>query len=124
MITAIICSVVVGLLIGVITGAMIESNNPFNSCPLHWDYNIKSGKVAGLEMRIFQLERENERLNSIFNSYEMNKRLFHERYAAHCYSCNKNFYSSTPKGQEVADMLKNITLTSEEIAEKLGIKIE
>jgi hypothetical protein len=120
MITTIVCSIAIGLLIGVIVGDVIGSHAPY--CQ-HWDYDMKSSKVAGLETRVFQLERENERLNYVFNSYEMKKRMFEEHYAAHCYSCNKTFYSATPKGQEVADLLKNISLTSEEIAKKLDIKI-
>jgi hypothetical protein len=112
---------VLGLLIGVIIGGIVGNHEPY--CH-HWDYDMKSGKVAGLETRVFQLERENERLNYVFNSYEMKKRMFEERYAAHCYSCNKNFYSSTPKEQEVADLLKKITLSSEEIAKKLDMKID
>lgn len=89
----------------------------------YWDYDIKSGKLAALETRVFILESENKRLNYLYESLTRDKRMFHEYMAAHCSSCGRNFYAKSLKEQEVADMLKKITLTSEEIAAKLDIKI-
>jgi hypothetical protein len=49
--------------------------------------------------------------------------MFQEQYTAHCYSCNRNFYSKTPEKQSAADELKKITRSTEEIAKLLDIKI-
>lgn len=60
MITAIVCSLVAGGLIGAIIGAFFS-----DLCPCcHWDYDIKSGKLASLETQLFLLEQENRRLMS------------------------------------------------------------
>ena len=119
MITAIIIGTA---FVAFIVGYSFGRPKPFDCC--HWDYDIKCGKVSDLETRVFKLESENSRLNFIVNNFDREKRYFQEIYAAHCYKCNRNFYSKDMKGQEVADMLKNITLTSEEIAKKLDIEIK
>ena len=113
---------IVGLVVmGFILGFVCRS--PEINCS-HWDYENKSMKVADLEMRVFNLERENDRLNHIYRSMEMKKRCFEEYYAAHCHTCSKTFYSREYKDKEVAEMLNRITLTSEEIAKKLGFDIK
>ena len=82
-----------------------------------------SSECNHLETRVAILEMENKRLNYLYESLTRDKQLFHDYMASHCSICNKTFYAKSHKEQEVADMLKNITLTSEEIAKKLDIKI-
>jgi len=119
-----ICSVIIGiigLLAGMMLGGMISSS-PSIDIPCAWDLD-KSVKLSNLEMKVFTLERENERLNYIFRSHEMKKRYFEEEYYAHCNYCAKKFYSKTPKSQEIADLLKKNVLNVEELAKKLDIEI-
>lgn len=113
---------VVGLVVmGAILGFCLRGKE---SCVEHWDYDIKASRVSSLETRIYILESENQRLNHIFNNWQMKKRCFEEEYFAHCHRCNRNFYSKTPDTQKVADMLKTISLTTDNLAEKLDIKID
>ncbi len=113
---------IIGLVVmGAILGYAFRGQ-PDNYCP-HWDYDIKAGKLSNLETRVFILEKDNERLNYIINSHGGMVRMFEENYYAHCYRCDKTFWSKDEKGQKVADELKKITLSTEEIARKLDIKI-
>ena len=86
-------------------------------------YDTRLGKLGSLETKVYMLESENKRLNYLYENMTRDKRMFHEYMMSHCSYCNKNFYAKSPKEQDVADMLKKITLTSKEIAEKLEIKI-
>lgn len=81
------------------------------------------GKLSSLETKVFHLESENRRLQFLYESLTRDKRMFNEYMMAHCGKCEGKFYAQTPKEQEVADMLKSITLSSKEIAKKLDIKI-
>ena len=116
----------IALAVGAIIGSIITgiAKTSINDIPCgHWDYELKSGKLSALETRLYVLERENERLSFIYRSMEDKKRCFHEQYVAHCNWCHKTFYSKDMKDQEVADKLKSITISAEEIAKKLDIKI-
>ncbi len=117
MILAIIGLVAMGFILGFV------SRNTDKTCGMHWDYDVKSSKIADLELRVFILERENERSNFLFKSMEAKKRCFEEHYAAHCQWCSKTFYSRDFKDKDVAELLSKITLSSEEIAKKLGFDI-
>lgn len=116
-ILAVMGLVIMGFILGYVT-----CNRP--SCDLHWDYDIKAGKLSSLETKVFILEREQERLNFIINRHGSLKMMFEEQYYAHCKQCDRKFYSRDFKDKEVAEMLNNITLTSEEIAKKLGFDIK
>lgn len=100
----------VGAIIGSIITGKVKTSVGDIPCH-HWDYDFKVGKLAGLETRVYILEKENERLNYIYQSMTAKE------------NCGKNFYSKDMQGQEVADRLKSITLSAEEIAKKLDIKI-
>jgi len=116
----------IALAVGAIIGSIITgiAKTSVDDIPCHhWDYDFKVGKLAGLETRVYILEKENERLNYIYQSMTAKERCFKEHFAAHCHYCGKNFYSKDMQGQEVADRLKSITLSAEEIAKKLDIKI-
>lgn len=93
---------------------------PFGSlapvCCDHWG-------LSSLQAKITVLESENKRLNFLYENLTRDKRIFHEYMAAHCGNCDRKFYAKTPKEQDVADLLKKITLTSQEIAERLDIKV-
>ena len=117
-----IITAIIGLVVmGFILGRVFSSSH----CPCEdWDYDIKAGKLAGLETRVFMLEKENERLNYIVNSHGGFKRMFEEQYAAHCRWCQKSFYARDMKNEEVSSLLNKITLSSEEIAKKLGLEIK
>ena len=82
------------------------------------------GKLSSLETKVYVLEQENKRLNYVYENMSRGKRMFHEYMMSHCSICHKDFYAKAPKEQDVADMLKSITLTSEEIAKKLDIRIK
>lgn len=114
---------IIGILVmGVFLGYVFKSSS--KSCYEHWDYDIKSEKLSSLETKVFILEKDNERLNYILNLHGGLVRMFRENYYAHCYKCEKTFWAKGQKDQEVADKLKSITLTSEEIAKKLGFEIK
>ncbi len=113
---------IIGLIaMGVILGYNFRT--PKNCCS-HWDYEIKSSKLSSLETRVFILEKDNERLNYITNRHGGLERMFKEQMYAHCYRCEKTFWAKDQKDQDVADKLKSISLTSEEIAKKLGFDIK
>lgn len=114
---------IVGLVVmGIFLGYMFRGSN--NYCCEHWDYDIKAGKLSALETRVFILERDNERLNHIVNQHGGLARMFKEQMYAHCYRCERTFYSRDMKDKDVAKMLNDISLTSEEIAKKLGFDIK
>ncbi len=117
MIFAIIGLVLMGFILGF---SCRKTRDPYE---WHDGWNPMPAKVMDLEYKVLKLEQENKRLDFLVSSMDRNKRCFQEQYMAHCYRCNKNFYAQTPDEQKVADMLKTITLTSEEIAKKLDIKI-
>ena len=119
MIIAIIGLVIMGFILGF---SCRKSDTWHETVQLQYEIE-KAKKIPQMEMRIFQLERDNEQLNCIYRSMEAKKRHFEEEYMAHCHYCAKNFYSKTPDEQKVADLLKSITLSSEEIAKKLDIRI-
>jgi len=119
-------SIAIALLVGVLVGGILVgiSKTSVDDIPCqHWDYAFKVDKLAELETRVYILGKENERLNYIYQSMTAKERCFKEHFAAHCHYCGKNFYSKDMEGQEVADKLKSITLSAEEIAKKLDIKI-
>ena len=110
---------IIGLVVmGIVLGRMC-----FPNCG-HWDYDIKAGKLTSLETRVFMLEKENERLNYIINSHNGIKRMFEENYYAHCRVCERKFYSRDQKDEDVAQMLTDINVKSEKIADKLGFEIK
>lgn len=100
------------------------------SSPCHHEiycdlYDIRLGKLGSLETKVYMLESENKRLNYLYENLIRDKRMFQETYAAHCITCNKNFYSKDEKGQDVADLLKTLDTSKgvKELAKKLDIEI-
>lgn len=110
--------VVVALIIGWIIGSSCSSDNS-----LYAYQDVYLSKMIRIETQSFVLEQENRKLQYLCECLTRDKRLFHTYMSAHCARCDKGFYAKSPDGQDVADMLKNITLTSEEIAKKLDIII-
>ena len=111
---------IIGLVVmGVILGRVSKNTETPYYVPLGSRESV-SMKCSGLEYKIFRLEQENSVLDFLYKSMEMKKRCFQEEYAAHCNFCSKTFYSREFKDKEVAKMLNDITLNSEEIAKKLG----
>ncbi len=118
-----IITAIIGLvLMGFILGYTFRTNN--NHCVEHWDYDIKAGKLSALETRVFILENDNERLNYIVNQHGGLARMFKEEMYAHCYRCEKTFYSRDFKDKDVADELNKITLSTKEISKKLGFDLK
>ena len=110
---------IVGLVVmGVILGRVSKNTETPYYTPL--GSKSVSMRCSDLEYKIVRLEQENSRLDYLYKSMEMKKRCFQEEYAAHCNFCSKTFYSREFKDKEVAKMLNDITLNSEEIAKKLG----
>jgi hypothetical protein len=125
MVALIVC---LGVILFVVTWIVIGANsNPFPAPPVLPSWEFDNYKVSHPETRITMLEMENKRLNYIIENFNRDKRCFEEQYHAHCVWCGQNFYSKfyakTPDEQKVADLLKSISSSSEEIAKKLDIKI-
>lgn len=112
-ILAIIGLVVMGMILG------YACRGSERNCQ-HWDYDIKAGELASLQVKVLLLEQESFRLNSIVRAHGGLRKMFEENLYAHCYSCEKIFRGASLEDQEIADKLKSISLTSEEIAKKLG----
>lgn len=70
-----------------------------------------------------RLEREyrNIRQQLEYQNYHRYPCVYHPN--CFCNKLQRNFYAKTPQEQSIADLLKKTTLTIEEIAEKLDIKI-
>ena len=86
--------------------------------------SLKVGSLDRLESKVYMLESENRRLNHLWESLIRDRSLSSIMANYTKCECDRSFIAKSQKEQEVADMLKNITLTSEEIAKKLGMKIE
>lgn len=81
-------------------GVFIGKSSPCHHDIYHDFCDTRLGKLGSLETKIFILEKENERLNFLYESLTRDKRLFQEYMAFHCGNCDKIFCSNageTPK---------------------------
>ena len=107
----------------IITWIVIDCNS-CNDCPTNFQSDI-----------LFErMKRENERLEREYNyikqqmdyeKYRLRPGIYYPTCFCKCF-CNKppkSFYGKTPDDQKVADLLKEISVKIEDVAEKLDIKI-